>query len=71
VLQIGKAKDLSAPSPIIYILHKGDGSRLTSCALFVKDELKAGLNVSFDNVEDWNGMREKEGSVSRKVYVKK
>jgi hypothetical protein len=54
------------------LLYIGDDSALNiiACYLWVM-ALNDDVNVSFDNMQDWKGIREKEGAVnSTKTYIK-
>jgi hypothetical protein len=53
------------------MLHKGHGLRLPICACYSwQIELNIGLDVSFDNEQNWKGTWEKEREVNGKeVYV--
>jgi hypothetical protein len=53
------------------VLHKGDGLRLTICACYLWEmTLNLCLRVSFDNMQDWKGIREKAKKVSNtKAYI--
>jgi hypothetical protein len=53
------------------ILYEGSGSRLTICRCYSWEiALNVGLDVSFKDLQEWKGIREKVWQVNRtKSYV--